>query len=115
MPEQLPVDPTMWWEGKRNPDTGAKICRFRKVLLNGKPRLRNPETGGPLIMSGDIAKFDNGTPDGILRLRWNNSWIDIPSIDEFQEWTIDSCCPTPDGSIVEPDAPDSWLSLVGLV
>ena len=115
MPEQLPVTPTVWWSGKRNPETGVKICRFKKTLLNGKPRLRHPVTDGPLITNGDIAKFDNGTPDGALKLHWKGEWIPVPSIDEFQEWTIDSCCPTPDGSIVEPDAPESWLSLVGLV
>jgi hypothetical protein len=31
------------------------------------------------------------------------------------EWTFDGVAETPDGSRVEPDAPDSWLTLLGVV
>jgi hypothetical protein len=111
MPEQLPVDPTIWWTGKTNPETGRKILRFKHTLPNGKPRLRHPETNKPLLTTGDIIIGKMGC----LKLQWNGQWIPIPTIEEFMEWTLDSVCPTPDGDIVEPDAPNSWLSLVGLV
>jgi hypothetical protein len=31
------------------------------------------------------------------------------------EWTFDGVAETPDGSRVEPDAPASWLTLLGVV
>jgi len=113
--EQLPVEPTIRWTGKRNPETGKPLFRFSKTLRNGKPRLRHPETDKPLVTSGDIILTNQGGPDGTLKLHWNGQWLPIPSILEFQCWTMDSICETPDGRMVEPDAPDSWLSLVGLV
>ena len=116
MREQLPVTPTVWHSGRFTPE-GKPLMRFSRVLHNGKPRLRHPETGGPLVMDGDIK---NSRPKGsavppTLKLRWGGEWVLIPSLAEFQEWTMDSVCPTPDGDMVEPDAPNSWLSLVGLV
>lgn len=114
--EQLPVDPTLLATGKFSPD-GVPIIRFSRVLHNGKARLRNPETGKPVIMTGDIKSTRPKGSAGpfTLSLFWRGSWVPVPTIAEFQEWTMDSVCPTPDGEIVEPDAPGSWLSLVGLV
>ena len=66
-------------------------------------------------MTGDVIRSVKEDPHGILKMWWGGQWLLIPTIDEFQEWTIDSVCPTPDGTDVEPDHPDSWLSLVGLV
>jgi hypothetical protein len=44
-----------------------------------------------------------------------SDWYDIPTNEEIEEWVFDSLCPTPDDDTVEPDHPDSWLSLLGLV
>jgi len=33
---------------------------------------------------------------------------------ELEFWMFDSVCETPDGDIVEPDHPDSWLALLGI-
>ena len=38
-----------------------------------------------------------------------------PSMDELTEWVYDSMCETPDGRTVEPDHPESWLSLLNLI
>ena len=120
MAEQLPVDPTVWWNGQRTPE-GKQLCTYSRVLRNGKKRLTVPGTNTPVKMNGDVIKsvkgahtWSNGDPF-TLKLWWNGSWIPVPTVDEFMEWTIDSVCPTPDGTEVEPDHPDSWLSLVGMV
>ena len=114
MAEQLPINPTIWWNGDRTPD-GKRLCKFSRVLLNGKDRLTITGTDTPVKMDGDVIRSVKEDPHGILIMWWNGQWLPIPTIDEFQEWTIDSVCPTPDGTDVEPDHPDSWLSLVGLV
>ena len=36
-------------------------------------------------------------------------------MEELEEWAGDSVCGTPDGGEVEPDHPDSWLMLLGLI
>ena len=42
-------------------------------------------------------------------------WYDIPCLEDLEEWTFDSVCFTPAGDDVEPDHPDSWLSILGLI
>jgi len=42
-------------------------------------------------------------------------WYDVPDLEDIEEWTFDSCCPTPAGDDVEHDHPDSWLRILGLV
>jgi hypothetical protein len=109
--EQFPVDPTIW--ARRGSD-GTRRIIGSKFLRSGAPRRRDPVTGRPVKMSGDIASFRR--PDGsVLRLWWRDRWIDLPTIAQVEEWTFDTCCETPDGDTLEPDAPESWLRLLGLV
>jgi hypothetical protein len=42
-------------------------------------------------------------------------WYDVPTLEDIEEYTFDSVCFTPAGELVEPDAPDSWLSILGLI
>jgi hypothetical protein len=42
-------------------------------------------------------------------------WYDVPDLEDVEEWTFDSCCPTPAGDEVESDHVDSWLSILGLI
>ena len=52
---------------------------------------------------------------GAAAIRWRGKWWSAPTDAELQVWTLDSVCETPDGRTVEPDAPDSWLCILGLV
>jgi hypothetical protein len=64
-------------------------------------------------MHGDVAAFADGA--GVrLRLWFADAWRDVPSIAELMEWSLDGVAETPDGSRVEPDAPESWLTLLGI-
>jgi hypothetical protein len=42
-------------------------------------------------------------------------WYTVPDLEDIEEWTFDSCCPTPAGDDVEHDHPDSWLRILSLV
>ena len=42
-------------------------------------------------------------------------WYDVPTLEDIEEYTFDSVCFTPAGDEVEPDAPDSWLSILGII
>jgi hypothetical protein len=46
---------------------------------------------------------------------WNGQTHNVPPIGDIEKWVFDSVCETPDGEIVEPDHPDSWLSLLGII
>ncbi|NDB60224.1 hypothetical protein EB001_17495 [bacterium] len=75
--------------------------------------------------AGDIYK----TKQGVLRYYWvpkgdNHTkeekrdlegWYDIPNLEDIEEWVFDSVCFTPADDEVEPDHPDSWLTLLGLI
>ena len=86
--------------------------RFSAHTLGGAPRLRDPETGAPIKTHGDVAAFG---PGRVLAIWWRGAWQPLPSHDAIASWAIDSCCPTPDGDLVEPDADGSWLRLLGLI
>jgi hypothetical protein len=108
--EQFPATPTLW------PTTPGKM-RFARTLPNGRARLRNPETGKPVKMTGDVAAFRNPANPlvPILKLWFQGRWFDVPTTDDLMGWSFDGVCETPDGSMVEPDAPTAWLSLLGVV
>lgn len=91
---------------------GERRIRYARRLPNGRERLRTPD-GLAVRMDGDVAAFADGA--GVrLRLWFASAWRDVPSMAECMEWTLDGVAETPDGSRVEPDAPNSWLSLLGL-
>ena len=46
---------------------------------------------------------------------WKNQTYAVPDMDQLEAWVFDSVCETPEGDIVEPDHPDSWLSLLGII
>ena len=45
----------------------------------------------------------------------SEGWYEIPSFEDIEAWSFDSVVPTPDESEVEPDHPDSWLRLLGMI
>lgn len=78
----------------------------------GRKRIKHPETGRPVIQTGDVAAFG---PSRVLRLLFAGEWHVIPSHSDLMGWTFDGVAETPDGRDVEPDDRDSWLFLLGLV
>lgn len=42
-------------------------------------------------------------------------WYKVPSLEDIEEWTFDSCCPTPAEDEIEADHPDSWLSILDII
>jgi hypothetical protein len=113
--EQFPADPTI--TPARGAD-GRKLYRFSRYVA-GRDRLLSD--GRPVKQSGDIiALVLAAEPEPIRAIWWREpggagDWLPVPSIAAMTEWTLDSVCPTPDGRTVEPDDPESWLSLLGLV
>jgi hypothetical protein len=108
--EQFPARPTIT-------PSGPGRVRFSRVLNNGRERPINPETGKRTVrMTGDVAAFKGPDPlTPVLRLWFGQRWHDVPSIAQCMEWSFDGVAETPDGSRVEPDAPESWLALLGIV
>ena len=101
MTEQLPLDRTIF-KGKDGTVRCTKCVRgLDRTFIDGKGQR----------MDGDVGSFKGG----ILKLWWHGHWWEVPSLAAFQEWTMDSICETPEGEAVEPDHPDSWLSLAQLV
>jgi len=108
--EQFPARPTI------TPGSRPGRVRLSRVLNNGRERLINPETGARVRMTGDVVAFKGPDPlSPVLRLWFSERWHDVPTIAQCMEWTFDGTAETPDGSRVEPDAPESWLSLLGVV
>ena len=103
--DQWPVEPTVWRKGD---DVFTRVRSLESVTL--------PDgTVHKLLRDGAVGRFNRKDGSRILKLRFNRKWHLVPTMDDVQRWTLDSVCETPDGRMVEPDAPDSWLSLLGLV
>lgn len=58
---------------------------------------------------------DEGRATGKTHCRWRGEWHETPTMDQLSEWCFDSVCETPDGETVEPDHPESWLSILGMI
>ena len=104
--EQLLLAPTLL---KRNADRTIRIARSPH---GGHRRLKHPETGAGMLTTGDVGQFG---PYKVLRLRFGDAWHVVPSHADAMRWTLDGMAETPDGRTVEPDDPDSWLVLCGLI
>ena len=77
------------------------------------------------LKAGDITRDKTGR----LKLYWEPvggnyteeekhtlaGFYEIPCMGELEEMTFDSMALTPAEDAVEPDHPDSWLSLLGLI
>ena len=48
-------------------------------------------------------------------VRWQGEWYPAPTMEQVETWVFDSVVETPDERDVEPDDPDSWLSVLGLI
>ena len=108
--EQFPATLTM------TPTVPGRV-RYARRLPDGRERLRHPETGKPVRMNGECAAFKNAANplEPILRVWFRGAWFDVPSTAQLMEWSLDGVAETPDGSRVEPDATDSWLTLLGVI
>ena len=104
--EQLLLNPTLVI---RKADRTVRIARSP---YGGRKRLKNPETGALYKTTGDVGSFG---PYNVRAMWFDNAWHVIPSHADAMRWTLDGMAETPDGREVEPDDPDSWLILCGLV
>jgi hypothetical protein len=68
-----------------------------------------------LLRNGAVGRFTRKDGTKFLKLRWRSKWWPVPAMEDVERWTFDSVCETPAGDIIEPDADDSWLRLLGLV
>ena len=96
---------------------GKTIFRYRRPGCARDGEWKRPMIDDrPCPVTGDVVRR-RISPGGehVSMVLWKGEWVIFPSVECFQEWTLDSVCPTPDGDIVEPDHPDSWLSLARLI
>lgn len=51
------------------------------------------------------------------RDQWDDlvGWYQVPTMAEVEDWTFSDTVPTPADDDLEPDHPDSWLRLLGLI
>ncbi len=85
------------------PAKSGDVCRNEQgmLLMYYYPSEEHPEH----------APDENGLSYAYL----SEGWYEIPSFEDIETWSFDSVCPTPDESEVEPDHPDSWLRLLGMI
>ena len=104
-----------WRDAIRETETPAIAARFKREQTK---RWLDEEFGTGTETAAVLAAQAGRPIDqagGAKRVRWRGDWWPLPSDAELQEWSIDSVCETPDGRSVEPDHPESWLSILGLV
>jgi hypothetical protein len=51
-----------------------------------------------------------------LEMFWRGEWWQVPTMGEVEAWALfEGAAETPDGRTVEPDAPDAWPVLLGVI
>lgn len=82
----------------------------------GAPQLTDAEAAEPFpvadALPADRVRVD---ADGWPEVRWAREWWPAPTVGEVHAMAIDSVAETPAGDHVEPDHPDAWPRLLGLV
>ena len=58
---------------------------------------------------------DLGVERGWPMVLWQGSWYPAPTMAQVEAWVFDSVVESPDERDVEPDDPDSWLSILGMI
>lgn len=58
---------------------------------------------------------DEERVNGKTHCLWRGEWYETPTNGQLEEWVSDSVCETPDGDTVDPDHPESWLRILGLI
>jgi hypothetical protein len=64
------------------------------------------------VLPADRVRLD---PDGWPEVRWARQWWPAPTVGEAHAMALGSVAETPAGDIVEPDHPDAWPRLLGLI
>lgn len=101
-------------------DTSAAVA-----AAMGFPPLTPGEESEPFpvadVIPADQIRMGNNWPGrqtpegGWPSVRWRGKWWPAPTVGEVHSWALDSVAETPDGRNVEPDDPESWPSLLGLI
>jgi len=95
------------------PDFQSEMC-----LTKDYPKTSCPSTGNVYrTKRGTLRCFwiPTGRNYTTVESEELTGWYDVPDLEDIEEWTFDSCCPTPAGDDVEHDHPDSWLRILSLV
>jgi len=92
-------------------EEGSEQFQADITYVSGETK-REPRTG-------DVKADKNNTLWAYWKPRYAEEdlegWYEIPSNEDIEEWSFDSVCFTPGDDEVEPDHPDSWLSILGLI
>ena len=73
------------------------------------------------ILPADSVKIGQNWPGcltpeaGWPMVRWRGKWWPAPTVGDVHGWCLDSVAETPDGRFVEPDNPESWPRILGLI
>ena len=103
-------DPYEQWDA---PQTVWRVGDQFKLKSSAYKTVELPDGSSSWVfVDGAIAKNKNKQ----LVCRWRNGWHVVPTCAQIYAWTVDAePCETPAGEICEPDSPDSWMSLLGLI
>lgn len=81
----------------------------------GHDALSDEDRDSPIDID-ELALDSRAGDDGWPEVRFRGEWHPVPTYGDIEDWICDhGSCQTPDGSSVEPDDPNSWLSLLGLI
>jgi hypothetical protein len=98
-----------------HPNYGDVAAAIAAALDTGYAATTDNEAGEQYPARETVAadRLRDGA-DG-LEMLWRGKWWPVPTFGEVEAWALDSLAETPDGRTVEPDAPDSWPHLLGVV
>jgi len=101
----------MGYQPMEEPEASAQFPAELTKKTDGAGAIRrNPETG--LLELLWLPRGGNYSFSDACQLR---GWFEIPAAADVESWCLDSLAETPCGDSVEPDHPDAWPVLLGLI
>ncbi|MBO18819.1 hypothetical protein [Herbaspirillum sp.] len=98
--------------------TAAEVAAAVAAAM-GAPQLTDAEAAAPYpvadMLPADRVRVDAVGSHGWPEVRWARQWWPVPTVGEVHAMALDSVAETPDGRTVEPDHPQSWPRLLGLI
>lgn len=100
-----------------DPPTERDVARAIARAISGVdvPEPTEADDAEPAPMEYVPATHRRTGPDGWPEVRWAGAWYPVPSMAEIERFCFDSVAESPDGATVEPDHPESWPSILGLI
>jgi len=97
--------------------TAGDVAAAMSAAIGGSFQPAAEDEGGEPFPAHETMPGDRIRPgeDAWPDVFWRGKWWPVPTLAEVEAWAFDSVAETPDGRTVEPDHPEAWPRILGVI